>query len=238
MIVEVNFKLRPLPFATRTVTSWGPRGALLSGAQRVIDARLFPVAVELLSRQLAHETEQSDENDNCLLIRFAGNGVIEQARQAVELLECNDRQQAAPLDEDDSQIWQSLAELPLQFREDLVWRVGLLPADVPAFLAQLEQKHCASTPMWQAGLADGRIRVVQPLAHNGNESNEPGLIAQLESFRSLAKSLGATLVIEQAPAGIRDRMNSSRTTDATFGIMQRIKQQLDPSGTFPSLSAY
>ena len=92
--------------------------------------------------------------------------------------------------------------------------------------------------MWQAGLADGRIRVVQPLAQDGNESNEPGLIAQLESFRSLAKSLGATLVIEQAPAGIRDRMNSSRTTDATFGIMQRIKQQLDPSGTFPSLSAY
>ena len=102
-------------------------------------SRLFPIAVELLSRQLAYETGQSDENDNCLLIRFAGNGVIEQARQAVELLECKDPQQTTPLNQDDSQIWQSLAALPLQFREDLVWRVGLLPADVPAFLAKLEQ---------------------------------------------------------------------------------------------------
>ena len=113
IIVEVNFKLRPLPLATRTVTSWGSLESLLSGAQRVLDARLFPVAVELLSRELAQETGQSDENDNCLLIRFAGNGVNEQARLAVELLECKAHQQPAPLNQDDSQIWQSLAALPL-----------------------------------------------------------------------------------------------------------------------------
>ena len=240
MIVEINFKLRPLPFATRTVTSRGSRESLLSGAQRVIDARLFPIAVELLSRQLAYETGQSDENDNCLLIRFAGNGVIEQARQAVELLECKDPQQTTPLNQDDSQIWQSLAALPLQFREDLVWRVGLLPADVPAFLAKLEQEQGASPLMWQAGLADGRIRVVDRPTQNGNRSGDLGqdMSAQLESFRSLAKDLGAALIIEHAPTNIKDRINSSRTIDADYGIMQRIKQQLDPDGIFPSLSAY
>jgi FAD/FMN-containing dehydrogenase len=240
IIVEVNFKLRPLPFATRTVTSWGSLESLLSGAQRVLDARLFPVAVELLSRELAQETGQSDENDNCLLIRFAGNGVNEQARLAVELLECKAHQQPAPLNQDDSQIWQSLAALPLQFREDLVWRVGLLPANVPAFLKKLEQEDGSPAAIWQAGLADGRIRVMERSTQNGNKSGDLGhdMSARLESFSSLAKDLGATLIIEHAPVEIRHRINSSRAIDASYGIMQKIKQQLDPDGIFPSLSAY
>ncbi len=240
IIVEVNFKLRPLPFATRTVTSWGSLESLLSGARRIIDARLFPVAVELLSRQLAYETGQSNEKDNCLLIRFAGNGVIEQARQAVELLECKDQQQPAPPNQDDSQIWQLLAALPLQFREDLVWRVGLLPANVPAFLEKLEHEHATSAAIWQAGLADGRIRVVDRPTQNGNRSGDLGqdMSARLESFSSLAKDLGANLIIEHAPTNIKGGMNSSGAMDASYGIMQRIKQQLDPDGIFPSLSAY
>src|SRR6185436_14307268 len=102
-----------------------------SGAQRVIDSRLFPVAVELLSPPLAREAEWSDEKDFCLLIRFAGNGVTKQAAQAIELLECEEHRGPARLREDDSAIWESLAALPSRFQENLVWRVGLLPADVP-----------------------------------------------------------------------------------------------------------
>jgi FAD/FMN-containing dehydrogenase len=62
--------------------------------------------------------------------------------------------------------------------------------------------------------------------------------ARLESFSSLAKDLGATLIVEHAASKIKDRINSARTIDASYGIMQRIKQQLDPDGIFPSLSAY
>jgi FAD/FMN-containing dehydrogenase len=64
------------------------------------------------------------------------------------------------------------------------------------------------------------------------------MIGRLESFSNLAKDLGAPLIIEYAPGEIRHRINSSRTSEASYGIMQRIKQQLDPDGTFPSLSAY
>jgi glycolate oxidase subunit GlcD len=240
IIVEVNFKLRPVPFATTTVTSWGTRERLLSGAQRVIDARLFPVAVELLSRSLAYEAGQSDKNDNSLLMRFAGNAVIEQAKQALELLESKEHPGMAPIKEDDSAIWQSLAAVPLRFHEQLVWRVGLLPADVPAFLAKLDEEYGALAPWWQASIADGRIRVVDRLPNSGNSSGEAGanLSARLASFRSLAKNLGATLIIEHAPAAIKEQMNLSATIDPAYGIMQRIKQQLDPDGIFPSLSSY
>jgi FAD/FMN-containing dehydrogenase len=242
IIVEVNFKLRPLPFATRTVMSWGSRESLLCGAQRVINSPLFPVAVELLSPTLAHQAEWPGEKDPCLLLRFAGNGVIKQAAQAIELLQCEDHRGRASLAEDDSAIWESLAALPTQFQDDLVWRVGLLPANVPTLLAKLDLEYGANgvlAPMWQAGISDGRIRVIERLPRNGNKSAEAGhdMINRLESFRNVAKNLGGTLMIEYAPAEIRDRINTSGTLDGAYGIMQRIKEQLDPNGIFPSLSA-
>ncbi|MGH9874936.1 MAG: FAD-binding oxidoreductase [Pyrinomonadaceae bacterium] len=244
IIVEVNFKLRPLPFQTQTVMSWGQRDDLLSGAQRVIGFRLFPVAVELLSQALAREADWSNEKDDCLLIRFAGSrsDVIEQAKQAVELLKFKDTDRRGPavLNEDDSHVWQSLAALPSRLQEDLVWRVSVRPADVPTFLAKLDREHSGSAPRWQASVADGRIRVVDRLPPGGNGSGETGhdTIARLEFFRDLAKKLGGTLVIEQAPDEIKNRINTWETLGAAYGIMQRIKQQLDPDGVFPSLSAY
>jgi len=159
------------------------------------------------------------------------------------LLQCEDQRGPAPLEEDDSAIWESLAALPSRFQADLAWRVGLLPADVPTFLAKLDQEYGANgalAPMWQASIADGRIRVMDRLPRNGNKSGEAGqdMIARLESFRNLAKNLGGTLIIEYAPAEIRDRINTSGTLDGAYGIMQRIKEQLDPDGIFPSLSTY
>jgi FAD/FMN-containing dehydrogenase len=114
---------------------------------------------------------------------------------------------------------------------------------VPTFLAELDQEYGANgalAPMWQASIADGRIRVVDPLARNGNKSGDAGqdVIARLESLRNLAKKLGGTLIIEYAPAEIRDRIDTSGTLDGAYRIMQRIKEQLDPDGIFPSLLTY
>ena len=79
---------------------------------------------------------------------------------------------------------------------------------------------------------------MERLSRNGNKSAEAGpeMITRLESFRNLAKNLGGTLIIEHAPAEIRDRINSLGTLDGAYGIMQKIKQQLDPDGIFPSWS--
>src|SRR6185503_2665632 len=72
VIAEVNFKLRPLPFKTSTTMAWGARDDLLACARTVIDSRLFPIAVELLSPRLAYESELAEGSDHLLLIRFAG----------------------------------------------------------------------------------------------------------------------------------------------------------------------
>ncbi|HEX9423433.1 MAG TPA: FAD-binding protein, partial [Pyrinomonadaceae bacterium] len=91
-IVEVNFKLRPLPSATRTVMARGSREDLLAGARQVIVSRVFPVAIELLSPRFACEAQWSEGADHLLLIRFAGSlpAVTEQTKAAGEVLKETD----------------------------------------------------------------------------------------------------------------------------------------------------
>ncbi len=235
VIVEVNFKLRPLPFATRTVMAWGEREDLLLRARAVIDARLFPVAVELFSPGLATEAEWSDERDHFLLLRFAGspNAVVEQAKRAIELLTNNHERGPAYFAPDDTVIWKSLAALPFRFQEDLVWRVGLRPADVGTFLEKLDKTGSSSNfePMWQAGVGDGRVRVVDRRQQSENESGEieNTFIGRVEMLRANAQSLGSALTIENASTTIKNRVGNWGTLAPAADLMKRVKQQLDPS---------
>ena len=242
VIVEVNFKLRPVPFETSTMMAWGTREELLAGARRVIDSRIFPVAAELLSPRFAYEAEWSEGKDHLLLIRFAGspNAVAEQTRATAALLQEKDEDRPNQLVTEDKVIWNLLAALPLSIRKNLVWRVGLRPADVPTFLANVDEAHAhdgSSEVLWQASIADGRIRVINRprLNENGHPTIEYDSFGSLESHRDRAQSLGGKLIIEHADGETRDLVNTWRTCDGAYGIMQRIKQQLDPGGIFPQV---
>ncbi len=232
VIVEVNFKLRPLPFETISVVVRGDREALLRGAQQVIGSHLFPVAVELLSPGLAQEAKISDGRDHVLLLRFAGslNAVMHQVESACDLARKQDGSRP-PFLADDGKLWQSLAALPARFRERLVWRVGLRPADVAGFLGSLDEAPGGaglSALLWQAGIGDGRIRVIDRLQHGSESDHLRGdAISRLESLRSRAQAFGAALTLEHVPGAIRDRLRVE-TFGSAGGIMQRIKQQLDP----------
>jgi glycolate oxidase subunit GlcD len=236
VIVEINFKLRPLPFETRTIAAHGNREDLLQKAQRIIASRLFPTAVELLSPKLAQAIELSEGVEHLLLLRFAGSlrAVTDQAARALETLADNNDGASARIVSDDEIIWRSLAASPLRYARDLVWRVGLRPSDLGQFLAVLEQTRsghdCES--MWQAGVGDGRTRVIERLQTSENESPEVGEETRkcLELLRGQAQSLGGALVIEQWPAKLTTSMNAWGTFGSSAGLMQRIKTQLDPDG--------
>ena len=235
VIVEVNFKLRPLPFETISVVVRGEREALQSAARAVIDARLFPVAAELLSPGLALEAQMSEGRDHVLLLRFAGslNAVMHQVESACDLARKKDGSRP-PFVADDEKLWQSVAALPLRFRDDLVWRVGLRPADVAAFVTNFDEagdSDVSSGLMWQAGLGDGRVRVIDRSHVNVHGSAEVArALSRLESLRTNARNLGAALMVEHAPAEMQNRNDNSENFGTAGGIMQRIKQQLDPHG--------
>jgi len=84
IITELNFKLRPRPTCEATVIGTG-------SARAILDARLFPVALEIV--------------DDVLHVRFAGNekGVAFQIEQALKLLK------NAEVLMDDAELWKKIA---------------------------------------------------------------------------------------------------------------------------------
>jgi len=91
IITELNFKLRPRPAREATVIAMGAVEELRAGMRAILDARLFPVAMEIVSDQL--------------LVRFAGNekGVAFQLEQARKLLK------DAEVVTDDADLWKKIA---------------------------------------------------------------------------------------------------------------------------------
>jgi glycolate oxidase subunit GlcD len=97
IITELNFKLRPRPAREATVIARGAVEDLRKGARAILEARLFPVAAEIVNDEL--------------LVRFAGNekGVAYQIEQARKLLK------NAEIVMDDADLWKKIvAERPLR----------------------------------------------------------------------------------------------------------------------------
>lgn len=229
LIVEVNFKLRPVPLETRTLLVSGNREDLLSGARDLINSSLFPVALELFSPQLAHEAGWGEGKDHLLLIRFGGSSsaVTDQANNAGRLLQGKDGNRPGVHVSDDSTLWRLLAALPLQFTKEVIWRAGVQPADTAQFLTKLDKAAPHNSGlMWQAAPGEGRIRVID------GSAPEDESIARVNALRAQATKMGGSLAIENASTEFRSRVNAWGSLGQSTGLMHRVKRQLDPDRIF------
>ena len=152
IITEVNFKLRPRPEREATIISSGRIADLIASARRILDARLFPVAAEIVSPIFAERLGLTTQNSlPVLLVRFAGNekGVRYQIDEALAKIE------SAEVISDDSKLWQDVAAAGLwdDYRFSLAGRV--LPGELVSFCNNLAPVFAES--IWQIGALDGRV---------------------------------------------------------------------------------
>ena len=188
LITELTFKLRPLPAESRTVVATGSLASLISAGRKAF-LQLAPVAIELISRRLAHDLQVANEPECALMMRFVGSSrsVVTQTAQALKLLR-DDGNRCATFDED-AQPWAKLSALPLQSSDELKWRVALRPTDLAAFLGEMGELENdeGSHPglRWHAGLGDGRLRAIArtPVYHRE-------AVRALEHLRQKAENLG------------------------------------------------
>ena len=156
IITELIFKLRPRPARESTVIATGTPTDLLHAGHALLEARLFPVALELISFALSKQLDiYTDETSAVLLIRFAGNdkAVAYQIEQALLHLQ-NSAVDATEVLTDDSQLWRSVAALPVKVQPSFTTRV--LPTKLEDYIRSIRSEH-----LWQAGVADGQIRVMK-----------------------------------------------------------------------------
>src|SRR5207237_139348 len=228
LMTELTFKLRPLPEETRTVVACGPVGSLIV-AGRKIATKFFPVAVEIISERLASELKiEAKRSEGALLIRFAGSsrGVISQTAQALKLLREDVNNRCETFAEDET-LWGKLSAAPLQFSEQISWRVKLRPTDLVSFInetAELEKDEASHVSLrWHAGVGDGRLRAMAraPVYHRE-------AVRALERLRRKAENLGGSLVMESAPMEIKREFDAWGDFGSTAELMKRVKLQLDP----------
>ena len=227
LITEVTFKLRPLPAETRTIVASGLLTSLVKPG-RTIARESFPVAVELLSGSLAKQLGISVDVSECgLLIRFAGSSravVTETASALKKLREQNIR--CVTHDEDD-ELWRGVSKTATRAVNDLSWRVLIRPGDLSSFVegvVSLEEDETAHVELqWQAGLGDGRLRAMARVPVYHREA-----VRALERLRERAENLTGGLVIERAPAEIKNEIDSWGSFGSAMDLMKRVKQQLDP----------
>jgi FAD/FMN-containing dehydrogenase len=176
IITELIFKLRPRPAREATVISTGSIAELFSAGRAILDARLFPVAVELVSSAFSKRIGVvSDEAT--LLVRFAGNaqGVAYQVEQALIHLK-NAAVKSTEVLNEDEQLWQSVAALPIKEQPSFVSRV--LPAQLADSISSIRTES-----LWQAGVADGRIRIMnRPPDHTAPDRLSQRVKQQLDPF--------------------------------------------------------
>ena len=178
IITELIFKLRPRPAREATIVATGSINELLAAGRAILDARLFPVAVELLSADCSRWIGVASDASEVLLIRFAGNekGVSYQLEQALILLK-NSAVTSSDVLANDAQVWRSVAALPIQEAPSFATRV--LPT-------QLREKIRVIGGLWQAGLADGRIRLMNhPPDHTSVDPLSQRVKQQLDPFNLL-----------------------------------------------------
>jgi FAD/FMN-containing dehydrogenase len=197
----------------------------------VLEAQLLPVAVELLSHGVAERLFIKNEGAYpALLIRYAGmpETVAYQRERSLKLL----RSDPATIDcsafEDDADYWRALSALPLEESNRLAWRASLLPTEMGLFLERAMKNGGAafsSSSLWHAGIADGRVRVMNA---SNNDDADPPFIASLEKLRALARTAGGALVIENAPQEIKNSLDAWGDAGTKMSLMRRVKKKLDP----------
>jgi len=104
--------------------------------------------------------------------------------------------------------------MPLHESLRLNWRASVLPGQTRDLLEQVQRIYGDSfhSTLWQIGVADGRMRMMNNEEHCLNKSREA------------TRLLGGTFFSET---------DDNLDAGSSSGIMHRIKQQLDPENLFP-----
>ena len=226
IICEVTFKLRPLPAKQVTLIAAGGLASLSEAARNVYRAGLFPAGLELISGPMANDLGGALPHDTQLLIRFAGiEKTVDYQVDKTATLVKSSGVAGMEINENDRALWRRLQELSLGRSGATTIRMNLKPSQLKEALNLIEANQGVSRH-WHAGIGDGRLRVIDS---DGNSPDE--CIRNLTTLRHAVEALGGSLVIENMPPGIRNRIDSwgyNRAAD----LMKRVKQQLDPARLF------
>lgn len=229
IIVEVAFKLRPLFKVTTSLLFPFPT---LDGAVRtsydLLEAGLQPLALTVLNSSAASALNLGT-GAACLLVEFGDlKQVVErQVREAEGAARVRGSEDSLIYHGEESRkLWQSVRDAPVS-PWDVTFRGSVPLAEVDAFLDATEEtlksRGMECCLVAHTGLG---IVFVSPLSRPMDETIE-SIYADLTA---LCTSLGGNLVLERAPADLKDTLDVWGPRPPGFDLMSRVKAEFDPKG--------
>jgi glycolate oxidase FAD binding subunit len=202
VITQASFKVSPLPEVTRTLTATGPLDSMLELARNVAQARL-----PLLGAVLSHA---ASEPQWTLELRFsAGQAAVD--RSIRETLA--GAPGARPHEEQrPDEAWEGLALLRPAM---VIARCSVVPSSVSEVIE-------AVTSAGGAVVSYPTVATIYG-AWDGEMSADT-----LTELRRRCQSRGGALVLEKAPLALKQAGDVWGPPREDFGLMQRLKQELDP----------
>ena len=238
VIVEVTFRVAPLPAAQETLVAAFPAGAAAAEAgSAAADLGLSLRALELMdpsfTAALLDGLDLSFPEGAWGLAAWAA-GSESAVRRSMHELEavCARATTQSRLQGDASEsLWGRLRGLMQPEAVELATKASVLSSDVPRLmdslrdLAQGSAIPISSVAHLGVGVVYSRWRLAE--APSGAEGGAR-IASQADAA---ARELGGSLVVEQAPPALKEHIDIWGSPRADFELVRCIKEQFDPRGT-------
>lgn len=235
IIVDANLKLQPLPVAERTMLLTYTNAAdAIQTVTGLLASPLTPSAIELIDAGAA-----GDMNDffglnlptdgYTLAIDFEGSATaINRQLDETRLLA---RKSGALMGDDldgpaQAQLWQAVRE---HMRGTVTCKTVVLVSHLAAYLDTIGTT-CREHSLEAAVVAHAGNGILYIELRPGDAV--PRLAEAIAELRRKAKEARGSLVIERCPIELKRSIDVWGEPGAEFYLMQRLKQQFDPKGTF------
>jgi len=237
IIGEVNLKLHPLPPAERTLLlAFTNAEDAMQTVTAILDSQLIPSAVELIDAAAA--TDMTDffglnlpTNGYTLAVNFEGSiSAIERQIDETRLLaRSQDALLGDELDGDAQEnFWNAARE---HTQGALTCKIVLQVTQVAAYLRSLAQV-CQRHDIEAATVAHAGNGILY-IELRPNDAT-PRLVAAIAELRLHAQEARGSLVVERCPVDLKRSISIWGEPKRDFHMMQRLKHQFDPTGTFAS----
>ncbi|HYK85233.1 MAG TPA: FAD-binding oxidoreductase [Ktedonobacteraceae bacterium] len=235
VIVEANFKLQPLPLAERTLLlTYTTAADAMQTVTTVLGSLITPSAMELIDPGAA--SDMSDffginlpTNGYTLALDFEGSAAtIERQIDETRLLA---RKHGALMGDDldgetQTRFWEAVRE---HMQGSITCKVAILVTQIAPYLAKItqvcRQQNLESATIVHAG--NGILYIeLRP------SDATPRIVDAINTLRQHAQEARGSLVVEHCPVELKRLIDVWGKPGSDFYMMQRLKHQFDPKGTF------
>ena len=234
---EITFRLLPLPEKVATVLAgFGSFAAARAFADRVLDSKLLPVSVEILNGPGYDLTMSQDLNlppeGWCVAVGVEGfeEEVIREITDLKDMAQRESALESAQLDPEKAfTFWRMLANSGVapQGKTVVKFKGSFL---ISRYSEIMDAWSIASSDYRAALICSAGLGLAQGYIFCRTDEDPEKFAAVGSAFRAAAEKHEGSMVIESAPAGLKQKLDPWGRPREDFLLMKRIKANVDPVG--------